>query len=78
MLYDLLYDNRGEEHHINTNEIKAEMVRKGYTQKDVAELLGISLRALSNKLNGKNKKGSFTDREIERLQEILDIDIFLK
>lgn len=51
------------------------MIRKGFTQKEIANLLGISLKTLSNKLNNKNKRGNFTDVEIEKLQKILDFDI---
>ena len=35
---------------VNSNELKAEMVRKGLTQKEVAERMGISSKTLSNKL----------------------------
>lgn len=54
---------------VNANELKAEFVRNGYTQKDVAIKLGISSRSLSNKL----KKGIFKSKEIEQLIDILNI-----
>ena len=56
---------------MNTNELKAEFARKGYTQQQVADLMGISLKTLYNKMNSKNKRGGFTDKEIMRLCEIL-------
>lgn len=52
------------------NWLKAEFTRNGLTQKEVAQKLGISSRTLSNKL----KSGVFTNREIERLKNILNID----
>lgn len=58
---------------MNTNELKAEFSRKGYTQQQVADLMGISLKTLYNKLNSKNKRGGFTDKEIKRLCEILHL-----
>lgn len=58
---------------MNTNELKAEFTRKGYTQQQVAELMGISLKTLYNKMNSKNRRGGFTDKEIKRLCEILHL-----
>lgn len=58
---------------MNTNELKAEFSRKGYTQQQVADLMGISLKTLYNKMNSKNKRGGFTDKEIKRLCEILHL-----
>lgn len=52
------------------NWLKAEFTRNGLTQKKVAQKLGISSRTLSNKL----KSGVFTNKEIERLKNILNID----
>ena len=54
---------------VNINELKAAMVRKGLTQCQVAEKLGITPRTLSNKL----RKGVFMSDEIENMIEILDI-----
>lgn len=51
------------------NCLKAEFTRNGLTQKEVAQKLGISSRTLSNKL----KSGVFTNKEIERLKNILNI-----
>lgn len=61
---------------INTKKLKAEFVKNSYTYDDIAKLLGISTRALSNKI----KKGVFKSNEIEDLIKILGIqdpiDIF--
>lgn len=54
---------------VNTNELKAAFKRKAYTQENVAKMLGINPRTLSNKM----KKGVFNSNEIERLIKILDI-----
>lgn len=54
---------------VNANELKAAFKRKAYTQEDVAKMLGITPRTLSNKM----KKGVFNSNEIERLIEVLDI-----
>jgi hypothetical protein len=35
--------------------------------------MGISLKTLYNKLNSKNQRGGFTDKEIKRLCEILHL-----
>lgn len=58
---------------MNTNELKAEFARQGYTQQQVADLMGISLKTLYNKLNSKNQRGGFTDKEIKRLCEMLHL-----
>lgn len=55
---------------VNSNELKAAMVRKGLTQKDVAKQLKITPRTLSTKLN----KGVFGSDEIEQLIIMLDIN----
>lgn len=54
---------------VNANELRAEIVRKGYTQKQVAEKMHISQKTLSNKL----RKGVFGSDEIEQLMCILEI-----
>lgn len=58
---------------MNKNELKAEFTRQGYTQQQVADLMGISLKTLYNKMNSKNRRGGFTDKEIKRLCEILHL-----
>lgn len=66
---------------MNTNELKAAFTRAGYTQQQVADLMGISLKTLYNKMTSKNKRGGFTDKEIKRLCEILhlkSIDLFFE
>jgi len=66
---------------LNTNELKAAFTRAGYTQQQVADLMGISLKTLYNKMNSKNRRGGFTDKEIKRLCEILhlkSIEIFFE
>ncbi len=54
---------------LNTNELKAAMVRKGLTQKDVADSLNISAKTLSNRIS----RGVFGSDEIECLMKLLDI-----
>lgn len=58
---------------MKTNDLKAEFIRNGYTQQQIADMLGITTRALQYKLSGKNKNGSFTDKEIGKLCEVLKI-----
>ena len=60
----------GGDEMVNANELKAEIVRKGYTQKQVAEKLNITPKTLSVKL----RKGVFGSDEIEALMIILDIN----
>lgn len=63
---------------LDVNALKAEWVRQGLRQKDVADLLGIAPKTLSLKL----KKGVLGSDEIELLTEKLNInnpmDIFFK
>ena len=54
---------------LNVNEFKAAIVRKGLTQKEVADSLNISAKTLSNRIS----KGVFGSDEIESLMKILDI-----
>lgn len=55
---------------VNANELKGAMVRKGFTQKQVAEKLNITPRTLSTKL----RKGVFGSDEIELLMSLLEIN----
>lgn len=55
---------------VNAKELKAEFVRNGFTQKEVALKLNISERTLSSKL----KKGVFGSDEIETLMKLLKIN----
>lgn len=54
---------------IKVNELKGKMVAKGYTQADVAKILGITPDTMSRKL----RKGVFRTNEAEKMIEILDI-----
>lgn len=54
---------------INTNELKAAIVRKGLTQKEVAKQLNMSERTLTNRFS----RGIFGSDEIEKLMNVLDI-----
>lgn len=56
------------------NDLKAELSRKGLTQQRFAELMGLAPKTLYNKFYAKNKRGSFTDKEIERIGEILELE----
>lgn len=63
---------------IDVNSLKAEWVRRGLCQKDVAEMIGVTSKTLGLKL----KKGVLGSDEIEILIRKLDIknpiDIFFK
>ena len=63
---------------IDTNALKAEWVKKGLRQKDVADILKVTPKTLYTKL----KKGVLGSDEIETLIVKLDIekpmDIFFK
>ena len=50
--------------------IKEYRIRRGYTQKQIAILLGIKQNTYSNKENGKR---AFTLEEIRKLKRILNI-----
>lgn len=54
---------------LNVQELKAAIVRKGYTQSDIANKIGISSKTFGNKL----KKGVFRSDEIELMIDILEI-----
>ena len=55
---------------LNVLEFRAAMVRKGFTQKDIANHLGISEKTMCNRI--KNKR--FGTDEIEQLIPLLEID----
>ena len=61
---------------LDVNGLKAAIVKKGLTQKDVADKLVMSPKTFSSRLS----KGIFGSDEIEKLMTILDIsnpmDIF--
>lgn len=54
---------------LNVLEFKAAMVRKGYTQKDLAKALDLSEKTFGERL----KRKTFGGDEIEKLISILDI-----
>lgn len=54
---------------LNVTEFKVAMVRKGYTQKALAEKLGMSTKTFYERL--KNRR--FGSDEIEKLIEVLEI-----
>lgn len=54
---------------LDRNALKAEFVRNGYTQKDIATLLGISEKTLISRLN----RGVFGTDEAQILVEKLHI-----
>lgn len=55
---------------VNTNELKAAIVRQGKTQSDIARAIGISARSLNSKINNHIP---FNTIEIESMIKILDI-----
>lgn len=59
---------------IDVNALKAEWVKKGLRQQDVAKMLGISCKTLSLKL----KKGVLGSDSIEKLIKELNIEDPLK
>lgn len=54
---------------VDTKGLKAEMVRKGITQEQLAKQLNMSSRTFSSRMS----KGVFGSDEIEKLVKILDI-----
>lgn len=54
---------------IKTNELKAEIVKNGYTQQEIAKLIGISPKTFYEKM----KKGVFGSDEIQIMIQYLDI-----
>lgn len=54
---------------LNVLEFRAAMVRKGYTQKDLAKVLGMSDKTFGERI--KNKR--FGSDEIEKLVAVLEI-----
>lgn len=54
---------------IDVSKLRGKMAEKGYSQKDVAEKMGIQPNTLRRKMN----RGVFGSDEIEALINILDI-----
>lgn len=57
---------------VNNQNIKAELARKNLTQLELANLLGVSGRTVSLKINGVRQ---FTAEELYKVSKILDVDI---
>ncbi|MBE5917612.1 MAG: DUF739 domain-containing protein [Pseudobutyrivibrio ruminis] len=55
---------------IKVDELKGKFITKGYSQKDIAKMLGISSKTMYLKM----KKGVFGSDEIEIMIEKLDIE----
>ena len=55
---------------IKTNELKAIIIKNGYTQKQVAERIGITPKTFYEKM----KKGVFGSDEIQIMIEMLNIE----
>lgn len=51
------------------NEFRAELVRKGYTQKSLAEKIGMTPKTLYLKM----KTGKFGTDEVNKIMEVLNI-----
>lgn len=54
---------------IDTKQLDLEIYKKGYSQKDVAEKIGIHPKTFSRKM----KKGVFGSDEIEKIIKVLEI-----
>lgn len=54
----------------NSQKLKAEVIRNGLTQKELANKLGISFQSLNMKINNKRQ---FKASEISELSKILNI-----
>ncbi len=55
---------------MNANDLRAAIAKKGMTQAEVAQKIGISLNSFSRKINGKRE---FHLSEAKKLCEVLDI-----
>lgn len=58
---------------VNTKKINARMVELGYTQKQVADKLGIALSSFNLKLNNTSQR-QFNITEVQELTRILKLD----
>lgn len=54
----------------NSNELRAAMTRKGMTQEQVAEALGVTTATLNYKINNKRE---FKTSEVKALVDLLEI-----
>lgn len=59
---------------IDLGEIKACMARNDHKQKDIANILGLSLNSVNSKINGQR---DFTVSELAVLAKMYDVDIKL-
>lgn len=57
---------------VDSYELMAQIKKKGFTQQDIADKLGINVVTLNRKIKNKNE---FLTSELYRLSEILDIPI---
>lgn len=55
---------------IKVNDLRGIIVAKGYTQKDVAEAIGVTPKTFYDKMS----KGVFGSDEIEKMIELLKIE----
>lgn len=55
----------------NKNKLRAKVIEKGFTMKQIAEVLRINEVTLYRKINGTS---DFTRKEIQKLKEILKLD----
>jgi transcriptional regulator with XRE-family HTH domain len=63
---------KGVETMVNTRELKAQMRRKGMTQRELAQEVGINITTLNRKIN--NEGGDLiTVKEATEITKILDI-----
>ena len=55
---------------INTNKLRGLIVEHGYSQKDVAQYIGVTAKTFYDKM----KTGKFNLNELDKMVEMLDID----
>lgn len=60
---------------IDRTELQAQMLKKHYSRRDVAELLGISYGSFHSKLHGKEM---FKENEIKVLVDLFSSNIFFE
>lgn len=58
---------------INRDELKAQTIRNHYSREQMSNVLGISLRAYNDKLNGKRE---FKESEVYKLVSMFGTSIF--
>lgn len=57
---------------LNKNKFRAKIIENGFSIKQIAEMLHVSEVTLYRKINGKS---DFTRKEIQKLKEILKLDV---